>query len=141
MLPMISGADDFDITWSTTGAVGGTVTLEITALRGEGLWFDGAIACSASSTSGALSVPAALLGVLPSGDTALLDLILSTDSALQAPNATVDLIAVERARPCPVVDGSSCCDGGIPRRRRVDAQRRLSSLPRPLSAATDTKYR
>ncbi len=96
MVPMVSRAADFDITWNTTAASCGTVTLEITALEGEAFGFDGAIACSASSASGALSVPAALVGVLPSGDTALLDLILSTDSVLEAANATVDLIAVEQ---------------------------------------------
>jgi hypothetical protein len=89
-LAILSRSSDLRLTW--TGIVSGTVVLTIAAIASaSSTSTDGVIACTASSADGALDVPAALLGNLPSGDHALVELILANITTISAPNATIEV--------------------------------------------------
>jgi hypothetical protein len=90
-LATLSRSSDLRLTW--TGIVAGTVVLTIAAVDSASSSSDGVIVCNASSTDGSLDVPAALLGDLPSGDHAVLELIMANGTAISAPNATIELVA------------------------------------------------
>jgi hypothetical protein len=91
-LSSLSRAGDFDLSWTATNSE--TVTLVIIAVAPPSdVTADGQILCRGSSASGALTVPAALLGKLPSGDTAHVELAAANTASVVGANATVELIA------------------------------------------------
>jgi hypothetical protein len=88
-LATLSRSRDFRLTW--TGIVGGTVLLTMATVNPASSSNDGVIVCNASSADGSLDVPAALLGNLPSGDHAVMELIMANLTAISAPSAAIQL--------------------------------------------------
>jgi hypothetical protein len=88
-LSKLPRATDFNLTWTANSA--GTVLLTILASAGTSS--DGTIRCSATGSSGMLTVPTGLLTNFKAGDMASLELSVSNNVALSAANATVGLTA------------------------------------------------
>jgi hypothetical protein len=88
-LTTIPRSSDFVLTWTAAGT--GTVTFNIIAAQGTTP--DGLIRCTAPSSGGTLTVPAALLGMLQSGDQASVSLTVADTTTINAANATVGLSA------------------------------------------------
>ncbi len=88
-LGAIPRASDFTVTWTPAGS--GTVVLNLTAVNGTA--GDGLVRCSAPSSGGSISVPAALLGNFASGDSAALQLTVENETTLNVANAAVGLTA------------------------------------------------
>jgi hypothetical protein len=85
----LARSSDFNLTWTANS--GGTVLLSIIASAGA--TSDGLIRCTATGSSGSLTVPTALLTNLKTGDMATLELSVSNNVPLSVANATVELTA------------------------------------------------
>jgi hypothetical protein len=82
-------ATDFVVTW--TPGTGTDVRLFVDALKGTAQ--EGAITCDAADSAGTVTVPAALLAKLATGDTGVITLTRSNLSTGTDANTTVDLLS------------------------------------------------
>lgn len=80
---------DFVVTW--TAGNGSTVRLFVDALKGTAQ--QGAITCDAPDSAGSVTVPAALLGHLATGDTGVATLTRGTTSTVKGGNAQVSILS------------------------------------------------
>jgi hypothetical protein len=84
----INRSSDFTITWTSKT---GSILLSLSALKGLQNTPDGIITCNASSDSGTMTVPAALLGNFTANDSGSISLTRASSADASPDNATVTI--------------------------------------------------